>query len=165
MNRHNPVLTGMAGTALFMEWSRPDQIRFLGCEGLADKSCKSRVSLVLSWAGSAKKEPPSAQDTEGARATGFLPFVFSLKRHQIQRAVAVAPPSCKSPPGGVLSFAKAEKKERKKLLFCLAYPPCIFVAKNLIKMGRSRIQSPKTAPGFEDPRPAFCQLLGSEAKG
>jgi len=29
MNQHSPVLAGMAGPALFMMWSRPDQIRFL----------------------------------------------------------------------------------------------------------------------------------------
>ncbi len=69
------------------------------------------------------------------------------------------------PPGGVLSFSKAEKKERKKLLLYLTLPPSIFGAKNLIKPGRSRIQSPGTAPGFEEPRLPFCQLLGFEAKG
>jgi len=73
----------MAETTLFMMWSRPEQIRFLGCEDLACKSNESRVSLVLSWAGSAKKEPPSAQDMEGASAIGFLPFVFSLNSKNI----------------------------------------------------------------------------------
>jgi len=44
-------------------------------------------------------------------------------------------------------------------------PPCIFGAKNLIKTGRSRIQSPGTAPGFEEPRLPLCQLLSSEDNG
>jgi len=69
------------------------------------------------------------------------------------------------PPGGVLSWLGRPKKEPKKLGFCLISPPCIFGAKNLIKTGRSRIQSPKTAPGFEEPRLPFCQFLGFEDKG
>ncbi len=74
------------------------------------------------------------------------------------KAVAAAPPSCKSPPGGVLSFSKAEKKERKKLLLFLTFPPCIFITKNLIKPGRSRIQSPGTAPDSIEPRPRFVSF-------
>jgi len=71
----------------------------------------------------------------------------------------------KSPPGGVLFWLSRHKKEPKNVGFFLISTPCIFEAKNLIKPGRSRFQSPGTASDSKEPRLPFCQLLGSEAKG
>jgi len=114
MNRHNPVLAGMAGSTLFMLWSRSDQIRFSAVRTWRVNQAKAGfLWFFLGPAQPRKNRRPRRTWKECKR----LNFAFSsLFEKQIHKAVAAAPPSFKSPPGGVLSFSKAEKKERKKLL-------------------------------------------------